>query len=266
MEARFLLIYRAERFSPNAVDRDKAMLDEVARQLKASFGAEVSMLHEHELAEASASGNASDNASGYADYAGFTIVHMTRSAEALTKLDAMQSNGARILNPPSAIRAVNRANIEAAMAANGLPTPARLIEMHPELGGKGWWIKANDTTDSSPSHIQFHELLPQELAVKDQDLLVQPHIEGQNIKFYGVRGTEFFKVREDIPSETLQQLRTSANILADALSLDIYGGDAILTDSGLLTIIDFNDFPSFSSCREEAAKAILGLCIDSTHN
>ncbi len=254
MKARFLLIYRAERFSPNAVERDKAMLDEVARRLKLSADAEVTMLHEHELAEA--------DAAGYAD---FTVVHMTRSAEALAKLDEIQANGARVLNPPSAIRAVNRANIEAVMVANGLPTPARLIEMHPQLGGKGWWIKANDTTDSSPSHIQFHETLPERLAVMDAEerrmLLVQPHIEGQNIKFYGVRGSEFFKVREDIPTETLQQLRDSANILAGALSLDIYGGDAILTKDAHLTIIDFNDFPSFSSCREEAAEAILGRCV-----
>lgn len=246
MEARILLIYRAERFSPNAVDRDKAMLDEVARQImKATEAADIQTLHESELASSTA-----------ADYADCIVIHMTRSAEALAKLEEMQSLGAHILNPPSAIRGVSRGNVEAVMAANGLPTPMELVKKHPELSGKGWWVKANDTTDSSPSHIQFHKVLPNELATQRQDLLFQPHIEGQNVKFYGVRGTRFFKVREDIAPEILQQLHTAADTLANALALDIYGGDAILTASGLLTIIDFNDFPSFSSCREEAAEAI----------
>lgn len=253
MSLKFLLIYRDERFSPNAVERDKAMLDEVARQLNAAYdNAEVLMLHEHELPEASA-----------ADFADCIVIHMTRSAEALAKLEEINSLEARILNPPTAIRGINRTNIEAVMETKGLPTPAKLIEQHPELGGKGWWVKANDTTDSSPSHIQFHETLPENLTVMDAEeqkkLLVQPHIEGQNIKFYGIRGTGFFKVREDISAEALQLLRDSANTLADALALDIYGGDAILTEDGMFTIIDFNDFPSFSSCREEAAEAILTL-------
>ncbi|MCF0192230.1 MAG: glycoside hydrolase family 3 protein, partial [Prevotella sp.] len=93
-------------------------------------------------------------------------------------------------------------------------------------------------------------------AVKSGKLLVQPHIEGQNIKFYGVRNTDFFHVRESISTAVLQQLCTAADTLAAALSLDIYGGDAILTAANHLTIIDFNDFPSFSSCRKEAAEAI----------
>lgn len=241
MPARFLLIYRAERFSPNAIDRDKAMLDAVARRIKASCCHEVLMLHEHELPETIA-----------AEFADCTIIHMTRSAEALAKLEEMQSLGAHILNAPAAIRALNRTNIEAAMTASGIPTPERLVAQHPELGGKGWWIKSNDTTDSSPSHIQFQESLP----IEQEDILIQPHIEGQDIKFYGVHGNDFFKVREVIPTTVAQQLRGFANTLADALSIDIYGGDAVLTEDGLLTIIDFNDFPSFSSCREEAAEAI----------
>ena len=40
------------------------------------------------------------------------------------------------------------------------------------------------------------------------------------------------------------------------LSLPIYGGDAIITPDGNIHLIDFNDWPSFSSCRDEAAKAI----------
>lgn len=251
---RFLLIYRDERFSPNAVERDKAMLDAVARLIKATCDCEVLLLQERELPGVDAT-----------EYADCTIIHMTRSAEALAKLEEMQRLGACILNAPEAIRGLNRTNIENAMTANALPTPARLIAEHPELGGKGWWIKANDTADSSPSHILFCQNLPNEQVLQQDKILVQPHIDGKNLKFYGVRGSLFFNVREEIPAVVSQKLRSVANTLADALSLDIYGGDAILTENGLLTIIDFNDFPSFSSCRKEAAEAIYNIIHGNIH-
>ena len=43
---------------------------------------------------------------------------------------------------------------------------------------------------------------------------------------------------------------------AKAVGLSIYGGDCIVNDKGEISIIDLNDFPSFSSVREEAAKEI----------
>lgn len=249
---KYLLIYRDERFSPGAVERDKAMLDKVAELIANGSDCEIRMLHECEMIDV--------NAADYADYA---VVHMTRSAEVLAKLAEMQTLGARVLNPPAAIGSCSRANIEKVMAANNLLTPTSLVEKHSEYAGKGWWVKSNDTTDSSPSHIQFYKTLPDELASHkkncDENILVQPHIEGQNLKFYGVKGTDFFKVRETLKGVNFQQLKCAANILAEALSLDIYGGDAILTSDGKLTIIDFNDFPSFSSCREEASAAIIQL-------
>ena len=39
----------------------------------------------------------------------------------------------------------------------------------------------------------------------------------------------------------------------------MYGGDAIVTSDGDFYIIDFNDWPSFASCREAAAEAIVVL-------
>ena len=43
--------------------------------------------------------------------------------------------------------------------------------------------------------------------------------------------------------------------------MKIYGGDCIVSPDGEIRIIDFNDWPSFAPCREEAgpqiAKAII---------
>lgn len=51
----------------------------------------------------------------------------------------------------------------------------------------------------------------------------------------------------------LQQL---AAAIARVLNLQIFGFDLIVSPGGSLTIIDINDWPSFSPCREEAADAI----------
>ena len=40
------------------------------------------------------------------------------------------------------------------------------------------------------------------------------------------------------------------------MQVPIYGGDAVIDEKGKIWFIDFNDFPSFSSCRDQAARAI----------
>jgi len=47
--------------------------------------------------------------------------------------------------------------------------------------------------------------------------------------------------------------------LARAVGIKVYGGDCIVGEDGSFCIIDFNDWPSFSRCREDAATAIATL-------
>jgi hypothetical protein len=44
--------------------------------------------------------------------------------------------------------------------------------------------------------------------------------------------------------------------------LDVYGGDWIVQTDGTPVLIDLNDWPSFSPCREEASEAIAQRIID----
>ena len=50
---------------------------------------------------------------------------------------------------------------------------------------------------------------------------------------------------------------------AEELNVVIYGGDCIVSPEGEMRIIDFNDWPSFAPCRNEAAphiaKAVISL-------
>jgi glutathione synthase/RimK-type ligase-like ATP-grasp enzyme len=50
---------------------------------------------------------------------------------------------------------------------------------------------------------------------------------------------------------------------ANAVGLDIYGGDCIVNNNGDIQLIDLNDFPSFSSVRDEAAKKIAEFIMNS---
>ena len=54
----------------------------------------------------------------------------------------------------------------------------------------------------------------------------------------------------------LPELRAAATRLARLTGIDVYGGDCIVDREGRFFIIDFNDWPSFSPCREQAADAI----------
>jgi len=104
--------------------------------------------------------------------------------------------------------------------------------------------------------------------------VLNEHLKGDLIKFYGVKNTDFFYwfypndlnhskfgleavngKAQGIPFDEnyLKQICTKA---ADVLDIYIYGGDCVVDKSGNIFIIDFNDWPSFSPCRAEAAPYI----------
>ena len=50
--------------------------------------------------------------------------------------------------------------------------------------------------------------------------------------------------------------KLSDRTLAATLGISVYGGDAIISPDGTITLIDLNDWPSFAPCRGAAAFAI----------
>ena len=49
------------------------------------------------------------------------------------------------------------------------------------------------------------------------------------------------------------RLKAEADKAADMLNVPVYGGDCVVSEDGSIRIIDFNDWPSFAPCRDEAA-------------
>ena len=56
-----------------------------------------------------------------------------------------------------------------------------------------------------------------------------------------------------------EALKAEADKAADMLNVPVYGGDCVVSEDGSIRIIDFNDWPSFSVCRHDAAEAIASV-------
>lgn len=256
-----LAVLRDERFSPNAVERDKAMMMAVVGKLQAQ-GHTVSVVAETQLP---------DN-DGYE-----LILSMGRLPQTLRWL---ASQDARIINTPGSVARCARSVVERLMLNTGVLVP-------PRQGSHGYWLKRGDGAAQEKDDVVFAadetELEERMAAFRQRgitDYTVSAHVVGDVVKFYGVRGTGFFRYyypmddgdtkfgdeqRNGKPhhypfkAESLQQ---TAEQLATAVGIDVYGGDCIVKEDGTFCMIDFNDWPSFSRCREEAANAIIKLIID----
>ena len=89
--------------------------------------------------------------------------------------------------------------------------------------------------------------------------VVEAHVPGRPVKFYGVRGTRFFRSYAEDGADLgpgPPSWRQLAERAAAALGLAIYGGDLVAGEREEVLLVDVNDRPSFSRCRAEAAEAI----------
>ena len=227
-----LMVQRDESFSPNAVEKDLAILQAVGEKLR-ERGASVSYVKEELL---------QDKRWKLGDRVG-VIFSMARSEKSLAVLQQAQAEGVMVVNDPRSIEICNsRRAIDGLMRSNRIPA-APYYER-----GKGW-IEADRGHD-----VRFAANEEEMLAFKQQveDPLLTAHVEGTLVKFYGV-ADRFFS------PQGYPQVAEAAARLARLVGIQVYGGDAVLLSDGTFAIIDFNDWPSFSSCREEAAAAICRL-------
>lgn len=255
---KILLIQRAERFSPNSVAKDRAILDTVGARLLAAD-------HEVELV----SEQQPFCPEGYD-----CIYSMGRLPETLARLEGLNA-----INSSEGIYNCARCRLEEIMQHIGTP-------MAPRDGDHGYWIKRGDAAAQSKGDVQF-AATQAELEQKKAEFAqrgihrytISAHVSGDLIKFYGVAGTGFFRyyyptddgeskfgdeqrngVAHHYPFDSAE-LEHSADTLAEAVGIKVYGGDCIVDEEGRYYVIDFNDWPSFSRCREGAATAIASLIL-----
>ena len=259
-----LAILRAERFSPNSVEKDRAIMMSVVQRLQ-DKGYEVDVMSEEVLAT-----HHSLLTTGHYT----TVLTMGRLPETLSRLKELKI---KVINAPEGVERCARSVLENVMCEAHIPTP-------PKRGDQGYWLKRGDAAAQEKGDVTFaaneEELNEKISAFRSRgitDYTVSAHVEGDVVKFYGVLGTGFFryyyptddgqtKFGDESRNGTASHyrfdtidLQQASERLAAAVGISIYGGDCIVREDGTWCIIDFNDWPSFSRCREEAAEAIVDL-------
>jgi hypothetical protein len=240
-------IYREARYSPGKVEDDRAILDLVASELR-GVGLAVRMLDGDRLPRLEARPA--------------LVFAMCQSAAALGWLDEAAAR-TTVVNHPDAIRGCYRTNLVERLSRAGVPQPrwALAATQLPGSLGAGPWLKRGDVHAMEAGDVRrvFTEDDWARMIAKFErrgigQAIVQEHVEGAVYKFYGVKGG-FFRAY-GLPAGQEKGAPVLAERGASALGLEVYGGDGVCAADGALTLIDFNDWPSFSRCRTDAARAI----------
>jgi len=190
------------------------------------------------------------------------VFAMCQSQEALTWLDRAAARSI-VVNHPDAIRGCYRVNLVERLARAAVPQPRWALagRRFPDELGAGPWLKRGDVHAMQAGDVR-RVFSTQEWATIAADFqrrgirqaIVQQHLDGAVYKFYGVKGG-FFRAY-GLPDAQEASAAELARRAADAIGLEVYGGDGVATPDGALALIDVNDWPSFSRCRAEAGIAI----------
>ncbi|MEA2625925.1 MAG: hypothetical protein QOD06_1970 [Candidatus Binatota bacterium] len=250
-------VYREERFSPGRVDDDRAVLDSVADRLR-----------EQGVAVRAFDGDRLPSP----DVAERLVFAMCQGERALAWLEALGRETV-VVNPPRAIRNCYRTRMLERFAAAGVPHPtSALAESSPPADlASGPWLKRGDVHAMEAGDVrrvfgeaEWRQALGELRERGVASAVVQDHAEGTVFKFYGVAG-RFFRAY-GLPSGLERAAEEIAAAGAAALELEVWGGDGVAGPDGSIRLIDFNDWPSFSRCRDEAAAAIAGHLLDRLEN
>lgn len=273
MKQKIIAIYRSQQHSPNLLSADARIMNNVVDALKENY--EIVSVTEEEFIER--------------DVTADIIINMCRTEEALNKMQHIANSGVLVINSPQSIANCSRRKLYKLFTENRIPIPPTQIvktaidSCEVEISFP-CWIKLPDaptTKEEDICYITTHEELSVALRQfnerGEEEVLLSQHLSGDLVKFYSVEGSQFIHTtyptieqhskfgyeyhNDEIKSipfdrETLLQISQRA---AEVTGVKIFGGDCIITPSGEPYIIDFNDWPSFSPCAEEASKEIVEM-------
>lgn len=267
-------IRRGNKFSPNHIGNDAAIFDLTVEHLRA-MGCTVNEYSETEFLT-------QDIREKY-------IFNMVRDHESIEKLQDMENSGCTVINSAFGIANCIRQKMTELLMSRGVPHPESLIENTDEdpsadlerMDFSNCWIKRGDHHAIHREDVTYVRNREEARCVLKEYALrgiptavINEHLRGDLVKFYGVEGTDFFYWfypsdhnhskfgleeinghAKGIPFSELY-LRDICNMAATVLNIHIYGGDCIVAEDSTIRIIDFNDWPSFAPCRDDAAPYI----------
>jgi glutathione synthase/RimK-type ligase-like ATP-grasp enzyme len=263
-------IRRQTTYSPNHVSNDaKIFLRTVERLNKKGF--RVNIYDEHDL--------------GLVDIKERLIFSMAQGIDSTMFLKELEKEGKVIINSPKGSINSYRINMVKILTEKGLPFPKSIVINVEEknkikfedFNARKIWIKRGDVHAVHREDVtvvyseeEKNNIITEFARRGIRDVVLQEHLDGDVIKFYSVRNTSLFhwfylNGINHTPFE-IKLLKDLGNKAADALGLEVYGGDAIVSGDGKISIIDVNDWPSFAPVREEASKAIAELIANKINN
>ena len=267
-------IMRAGAYSPNHIGNDAAIFNATAEQLR-KRGCEVNVYSEEQFI----AGKVSER----------IILNRCREQRSIQLLQRKEDEGCLVINSGYGIENCTRERMTRILLGSNIPYPESLIvntneAVKPALKESGFtacWIKRGDfhamhkEDVSYCRHIEEAQEVLQEYFYRGiKRAVINKHLPGDLIKFYGVKGSPFFywfypfdeghskSGHEAINGKStgfdfdIKQLKEICHNAADTLDVVVYGGDCIVSSDGDIKIIDFNDWPSFAPCRNEAAPHI----------
>ncbi len=267
-------IMRAGAYSPNHIGNDAAIFNAAAEQLR-KRGYVVNIYSEEQF-------NANDVKED-------VILNMCREQASIAKLQKLEDAGKLVINSGYGIENCTRERMTRILLGSGIPYPESLIvntdeAIKPLLKKSGFqscWIKRGDFHAMHKEDVSYvrhpeeaQEVLQEYFLRGIKRAVINVHLVGDLVKFYGVKGTPFFywfypfdEGHSKYGYEAIngkskgikfdeKEMKKICQSAAEELNVDIYGGDCIVSPEGEMRIIDFNDWPSFAPCRTEAAPHI----------
>ncbi len=267
-------ISRANQYSPNHIGNDAAIFNATVQHLEAA-GCEVVLYTEDEFLQQ--------------DVKEMILFNMARNKEVIAKLQQLEDNGCIVVNSGYGIENCTREKMTKLLMSNHIPHPKSLIvntsqDISAFLKNPTFstcWIKRGDFHAIHREDVSFVRNPEEGLSILQEYALrgiptavVNEHLCGDLVKFYGVANTDFFywfypfdmnhskfgleKINGEAKGILFDKdaLHAICQKAAEVLKVHVYGGDCVIAEDGTMRIIDFNDWPSFAPCREEAAPYI----------
>lgn len=262
-------ISRGSEYSPNHVDNDAAIFRKVVDVLR-EWGCKVETYTEKEFVSQGIEGE--------------IIFDMARDKTTIARLKELEDKGALVINSAYGIDNCVRKPMTELLVTAGVPHPKSIIvKTNEPYTGDFFpcWLKRGNShamvkedVSYAIHHGEAEAILADFYRRGIPEAVVNEHLQGDLIKFYGVQNTDFFYWfypgpcshskfgLEEINGEAkgipfkVSDLKKAGDQAAEVLNVPVYGGDCVVLPNGEVKIIDFNDWPSFARCREEASVKI----------
>ena len=207
------------------------------------------------------------------------VFMMCEQVAILAHLRELAAGGVPHVNTPLAVLNTYRDKMMALLEEAAVSfVPSRLVETTggDEAGALPMWVKRADVHNTQEGDVTYaatagdvHTALAGLAKRGMRQAVLQPHVDGDLVKFYGIGGNAradgtpawfrwFYHKNQTVAGHPLDPVALGRAVrrAAAALGLEVYGGDAIATAEGRIVLIDVNAWPSFALYRDEASAAI----------